>query len=225
MTKHHKKSSDMPHPDEPTDAKTKKKDSEDSSEELAAPDAPGSVKHLAWEFDQVNLRLQKLEEWAKWMTHVEKRRTTQMDAVYEAVTDNHSKGLQDGLVFERLYEELDEYKKDIPAQPIKRLMKDLFLLYDSVENHIAHAPTEGIRESLEALLDELKEIMYRNDVEVLSEFAEEPPPPETLQVVSTEEAQSAEQHNVVASVQRTGFVFRGEVLRPASVVLFKWKEA
>jgi molecular chaperone GrpE (heat shock protein) len=124
--------------------------------------------------------------------------------------------------FEALYEELKQYKEDFVFQAEKPLLLDLLLFYDSLnwlrasaqKGEIAHG---DLSDSMQFLIDEFLEILYRRDVLPMeSQPTFDPSRQSGVKVVPTLDPAEDRQ---VSEVLKRGFTRAGRVLRSEEVVL------
>lgn len=125
--------------------------------------------------------------------------------------------------FNRLYAEVEEVRQDRSFQQLRPLLIDLMLLYDRIEQGIQHiheleAGLPGTMQLLKSFRDEVLEILYRRDVEMIvvasSTFDR------TLQhAIKIEPTALIDEHNQVARVIRRGFHYRNRILRSEEVII------
>jgi molecular chaperone GrpE len=128
---------------------------------------------------------------------------------------------QKDLAFNRLYEELDAYKRANAFQDLKPLYIDLILLYDRM--HTANQQCEsGASAVLGSLQQELLEILYRRDIEQAAPVSDAFDPA-IQRAVGSQPVDTAELQGKVLSVLREGFTYRGSVLRPQEVIIGKFQ--
>lgn len=122
--------------------------------------------------------------------------------------------------FERLYAELEAYKKNSAFEQVRPLYLDLILLLDRIETMRASAATgEASPEAaplLGSISDELVEVLARREVEVMRPEAAEFDPSRQQAIGAVPVADRA-LHNTVERVVRRGFVWRGRVIRAEEV--------
>jgi len=129
--------------------------------------------------------------------------------------------------FDRLYAQLDELRSDREFDQLKPLYLDLILLLDRLDQAGAFAPQHengsmGAWAVIASLRDELVEILYRRDIELI-----DPSPrtfdPSLQRAIGTQDSDAPEKHNAVVSVVRRGFRFRNRLIRPEEVILIKYR--
>ena len=127
--------------------------------------------------------------------------------------------------FDRLYAELDQLKSNTEFDHLRPLYLDLILLYDRIENICASGEDvsredSGVSTLLQSLREELVEILYRREVEVIR-----PSPltfdPATQRAIGIEPALSESENGRVARVVRKGFVYRNRIIRAEEVIVKK----
>lgn len=128
--------------------------------------------------------------------------------------------------FERLYAELDELKRDSLFEYLRPFFFDLILLFDRIENtrqSISQnaASDKNLQDLLKTLSDELLEILYRREVELV----------ETSSIfdavlqraVGTDPTSVEIENNQIARIVRRGFKFRERILRAEEVIVKKYR--
>ena len=121
--------------------------------------------------------------------------------------------------FERLYEELNEIKRNAAFENMKSLFLDLILLYDRMEclQREAKLDTEG-RDSFRSLKEELLEILSRQEIHFI-ETKNEMFDAEHQQAVGTEKVDRVDESGKVVRTIRRGFRYRDRMLRPEEVIV------
>jgi len=130
--------------------------------------------------------------------------------------------------FERLYQELEQYKKDFIFQAEKPLLLDLLLFFDSLtwfKQSLLKSETsrDVLTDSFQYLIDELMELLYRRDVLPLDTSPTfDPRTQRAIQVVPTP---LETQDQRVQKVLKRGFSRAGRPLRAEEVVVQRFHEA
>jgi len=121
--------------------------------------------------------------------------------------------------FERLYEELDAFKRNKAFEDNRPLFIDLILFYDRIQatkQEIAN----NYCEIIDSICEELQEILLRREIKIIKNHSEYFNP--TYQrAVSTSKVDSFDLNNKVIHVLREGFEYKGNILRPQEVVIGK----
>ena len=126
--------------------------------------------------------------------------------------------------FDKLYQELSQYKEDFLYQAEKPLLLDLLLYYDSlswfqtslVKQEIS---PEVIADSFQYLVDEFLELLYRRDVvPVEAKTSFDRTIHKAMKVVSTTELGKDQ---TVQQVLKRGFRRGKRILRPEEVVIHR----
>jgi molecular chaperone GrpE (heat shock protein) len=161
------------------------------------------------------------------------RRDVTMDALYQAVEqmrrDLDQQNRRDEVqskAFDKLYEELRQYKDDFVFQSEKPLLLDLLLFFDSL-NWFQQAlitkemSPEVVSDSFQYLIDEFLELLYRRDV-VMIESREtfDRESQKAIKVVTTSDPT---QDYRVQKVLKRGFTRGGRSLRAEEVVLARFR--
>jgi molecular chaperone GrpE (heat shock protein) len=128
--------------------------------------------------------------------------------------------------FDKLYEELRQYKDDFLFQAEKPLLLDLLLFYDSLnwfqESLIKQEMSpDVIADSFQYLIDEFLEILYRRDVNPMDES-------DTFDVklhkaVKVIDAEDDSEDYKVKQVLKRGFTRADRALRAEEVVIARVK--
>ncbi|HZU95456.1 MAG TPA: nucleotide exchange factor GrpE [Planctomycetota bacterium] len=128
--------------------------------------------------------------------------------------------------YDALYAEMRDYKVNFIDQAQKPLFNDLLLLFDSIlrisrnveDIKESTIPKEAVSEAFKQVKDELVEILYRRDIEMIEDH------PKKLDVsfqkpVRRVETDNAEEDKQVVQCVREGFKRNGVVFRPQEVVV------
>jgi len=126
--------------------------------------------------------------------------------------------------FDKLYDEMKHQREisDVIDRNIRPLLSDLLLLYDSMQRFDSWLEkniesSEATRTQLENIVDELIEVLYRQEVT--------PMEPSAMlnaklhRAIKTENAETPEDDFKIVSIVRTGFLWRDKVLRPQEVTV------
>lgn len=128
--------------------------------------------------------------------------------------------------FSRLYREMDESRAEQKHHQFRPIYLDLILLLDRIEQNHANVVSgntlnETFAPLLKSLGDEVLEILFRGEVEPISQLSPKFDP--TIQrAVGVEGALEQQEHHDVARVVRRGFKFGNHVLRAEEVVIKKF---
>lgn len=129
--------------------------------------------------------------------------------------------------FNKLYEELKQYKENFLFLSQKPVYIDLILLFDNIEKMQENLlsdkqiPGEALN-SIQSIKEELLEILYRRDVIPFDEkhdtyqFGRQ----KAVRVIATD---NEKEHNQVIEVLRKGFLWSGNPLRTEEVIIKKFK--
>lgn len=128
--------------------------------------------------------------------------------------------------FEELYSQLNMYKSDFMKSLLKPFITDLLLFYDRILNNISHLEDDN-RDILYPVLsmfkDELLEILLRNGIEPIEKSIEgEKFNPEKSKVIKKEFTDDIDKDMTIFEVVNEGFYQDGKLLRPESVVIYKY---
>ncbi|RMG06265.1 MAG: nucleotide exchange factor GrpE [Planctomycetota bacterium] len=128
--------------------------------------------------------------------------------------------------YDQLYEELRAYKDNFLLAAQKPLFKDIILLFDGVRRSLANfeqhegdsLPKEQVVTCLKHLQEEVLEVLYRRDIELIDEH------PERLNIdfqkpVQRIETDNPDEDRQVVQVVREGFRMNGVLLRAQEVIV------
>lgn len=132
----------------------------------------------------------------------------------------------------RLAAEYENYRKrtakermEMSARAQGDLIKRLIDPLDDLARVIAQGPgardAKTVLDAVEVLDKKMMKALANAGLEVLNPVGE-PFDPEKHEAVSTAPAASAEEDHLVAQVFQPGYVFHGQLLRPARVVVKQW---
>ena len=127
--------------------------------------------------------------------------------------------------FSRLYREMDESRAEQKFHQFRPIYLDLILLLDRIEQNYANVMGGTLSNNdfaplLKSLYDEVLEILFRGEVEPITQVAPKFDPA-SQRAVGVEIACEQHEHHDVARVVRRGFKFRDHVLRPEEVIIKK----
>jgi molecular chaperone GrpE len=148
------------------------------------------------------------EEWAKLQQEV--------TAIRLAIETDKSAHRQKDEAFNRLYEELDGYKRNQVFQELKPLYIDLILFFDRMQTAKQQVDPAGA-EVLTSLQEELLEILQRRSIE-LTPCNGDAFDPKFQRAVQTRRVDSPDLDSKVVGVVREGFVCGEYVLRAQEVI-------
>jgi len=129
-------------------------------------------------------------------------------------------------LFDKLYRELDQYKRDFLFQVMKPIFLDMILLYDRIENiknTLRQTETDDTKmlEILESINEEILEILYRQQItrieDTCSQFDYR-----LQKAISIEEISDPQADGTVKKVLRHGFRYKDKILRPEEVIVNKY---
>jgi len=125
------------------------------------------------------------------------------------------------VAFERLYGELDDFKKNAFFERNRPLFIDLILLFDRLENylHTEIDKSSQFTHLLKSFSEELLEILCRQDIDIISSSKTFDP---TIQrAIKIEITSAKEEDNKVSEVIRKGFRYFDNIFRPEEVIIKK----
>lgn len=152
---------------------------------------------------------------------------TEITTLHQTIKERLSYDRVKEEAFDRLYAEVEEVRQERSFQQIRPLLMDLILLYDRIELSIQHiyeqeGSTPGAAQLLKSFRDEVLEILYRREVEMI--VVGSPAFDRTLQqVIKVQPTAFASEHNQVVRVVRRGFRYRNRILRSEEVIVGSYK--
>jgi molecular chaperone GrpE (heat shock protein) len=129
--------------------------------------------------------------------------------------------------FDKLYEEMKRQKEsfDMLDRAVKPILSDLLLLFDSMKKFELsltdnqNENNEKISQDFKYVLDELIEILYRQEVIPIEESLSETFNSKIHKATKTENAENKDEDFKITNIVRSGFIWRDKVLRPQEVVI------
>ncbi len=129
--------------------------------------------------------------------------------------------------FNKLYDELKEAKEkdNIKDSAIRPLLGDLLLFYDSLIKFKLKIETnnkndETLLKETDFILDELLEVFYRQNIEIIPENLDCTYDSKIQKAVKIEKNQEIEDNKIIKIV-RSGFLWKDKMLRPQEVYVNK----
>ena len=135
--------------------------------------------------------------------------------------DTHKNSL-----FDKMYEELASYKKDLYAKLVGPFINETISLLDDYERLIERIDTvdhDKLKKYVIGIPDDLESILDNNGVERYSDDTEKFNP-KTQRVIKTIPTGNVEWENVIAERTRKGYRWNGVMLKPEMVKIYKYKE-
>ena len=135
--------------------------------------------------------------------------------------DTHKNSL-----FDKMYEELASYKKDLYAKLVGPFINETISLLDDYERLIERIDTvdhDKLKKYVIGIPDDLESILDNNGVERYSDDTEKFNP-KTQRVIKTIPTGNIELENVIAERTRKGYRWNGVMLKPEMVKIYKYKE-
>lgn len=155
-----------------------------------------------------------------------KRLTHELGEMRQMVQDRLSNDKVREKAFDKLYEELRQYKDDFLFQAEKPLLLDLLLFYDSLnwfqESLVKQEMSpDVIADSFQYLIDEFLEVLYRRDVLPLEESTTFDR--KAHKAVKVTETTDPNADYRIAQVLKRGFTRADKQLRAEEVVILRFK--
>lgn len=129
-------------------------------------------------------------------------------------------------LFDKMYEELASYKKDLYAKLVGPFINETISLLDDYERLIERIDTvdhDKLKKYVIGIPDDLESILDNNGVERYSDDTEKFNP-KTQRVIKTIPTGNIELENVIAERTRKGYRWNGVMLKPEMVKIYKYKE-
>ena len=126
--------------------------------------------------------------------------------------------------FERLYSELEGYKKNSAFESVRPLFIDLILLFDRIAILTEEAgknADKNCSDILGTISEELLEILYRRDIEVVISDSETFSPT-TQRAIGVERTEIEAENNQIARIVRKGFRCGERLVRPEEIIVKKY---
>lgn len=130
------------------------------------------------------------------------------------------------LLFDKMYSELDSYKKDIYAKMLKPFIMETILLIEDTARFIDKMDTydsEKITKYIKGIPDDLINLLEMNDVELYEEDSDVVNH-RSQRVVKQVETDNIELDNKIESSLRKGYRWNGVIIRPEAIQVYKYKE-
>lgn len=144
----------------------------------------------------------------------------------KSINSSLSRAVIQNEMFDKMYEELAAYKKDLYAKIIKPFVMEAVSLmndYERMLDKIDDLSRDELVKYLKNVPDDINQLLYINGVERFSEDSKKFNP-KTQQVLRTEFVADEAQNNMVAATIRKGYIWNGSVIKPEMVKIFKYKQ-
>lgn len=129
-------------------------------------------------------------------------------------------------LFDKMYEELASYKKDLYAKLVGPFINETISLLDDYERLIERIDSidyEKLKKYVIGIPDDLESILDNNGVERYTDDTEKFNP-KTQRVIKTIPTGDMKLENVIAERTRKGYRWNGVMLKPEMVKIYKYKE-
>ncbi len=125
--------------------------------------------------------------------------------------------------FDKLYESMQDYKDDFLANAKKPVFLDLIRLNDDIQKMLASDESETSdaenNKKLELISDVIIEILYRNDIDVITE-APDQFDRNFQKAVKRINTDSKDMDRKVAEILKIGFIHGSQIIRPQEVSVY-----
>ncbi|MDQ1252235.1 MAG: molecular chaperone GrpE [Euryarchaeota archaeon] len=128
--------------------------------------------------------------------------------------------------FDKLYEEMRRQKEasDLLDRAVKPVLSDLLLLHDSIKKFEASLVNQSIKgeeilQNIKYIVEELLEILYRQEVIPIAENSSEIFNSKIHKATKTENTEIMDDDFKIINIVRQGFTWRDKLLRPQDVVI------
>ena len=128
-------------------------------------------------------------------------------------------------LFNRMYDELAAYKKDLYSKIMKPFIMETISLLDDYERIIERMDTfdeEKLKKYIQGVPDDLQNLLSNNGVERFEDDSEKFNP-KTQRAVRTEQTEDSALDNTIAERIRQGYYWNGIILKPEMVKIYKFK--
>jgi molecular chaperone GrpE (heat shock protein) len=130
--------------------------------------------------------------------------------------------------FQRLYNELDDLKRNANDEALRPMYLDIILLLDRIhklEDETIEHPNANpdVHDILDTLSQEVLEVLARRGVELIqpsSKIFEK----SNQRVVGTVQSSDQKKENHIDRVTRSGFVCNGLLIRPTDVIIYVYQK-
>lgn len=129
-------------------------------------------------------------------------------------------------LFDKLYDELSSYKKDLYAKLVRPFINETISLlsdYERVIDKIDTFDREKLIDCVKDIPDDLERMLDNNGVERYTDEAEKFNP-KTQRVIKTVFTGNQNADNTIAEHIRKGYRWESSVIKPEMVAIFKYKE-
>jgi len=149
-----------------------------------------------------------------------------MGEIRRAIDDRIGNDTVREKAFDKLYDELTQYKNDFVFQSEKPLLLDLLLFYDSLnwfqESLIKQEMSpDVIADSFQYLIDEFIEVLYRRDVNPMEESSKFDR--KVHKAVKVNDTSDPDADYRITQVLKRGFSRNDKQLRPEEVVILRYR--
>lgn len=155
-----------------------------------------------------------------------KENTTLLHEIKEVIQNKLEYDAVKEKAFDKLYEEMRRQKEasDLQDRAVKPVLSDLLLLYDSMKKFEKSMDIQSIKENeilqnFRYLIEELLEILYRQEVLPIEENTSDIFNSKIHKATKTENAESMDDNFKIVNIVRNGFTWRDKVLRPQEVII------
>lgn len=155
-----------------------------------------------------------------------KENATLLNKINEMIQDRLEYDAVKEKAFDKLYEEMRRQKEasDMLDRAVKPVLSELLLLYDNMRKHEASLINQSINDGellqdFRYILEELLEILYRQEVLPIEENISEPFNSKIHKATKIENAENKDDDFKIINIVRNGFTWRDKVLRPQEVVI------
>jgi len=148
----------------------------------------------------------------------------QLHLMYERIDRHVLSDKSKDEAFERLYSELEGYKKNSAFESVRPLFIDLILLFDRIAILTEEADKNGdtnCSDILGTISAELVEILYRRDIEMVFSDSETFSPT-NQRAIGVERTEIETENNQIARIVRKGFRCGERLIRPEEIIVKKY---
>ncbi|MBQ7984195.1 MAG: nucleotide exchange factor GrpE [Bacteroidales bacterium] len=149
-----------------------------------------------------------------------------VNLLVENLSKNDAIQAQQSELFNKMYDEMAQYKKDLYAQLMKPFVNETISLigdYGRMADKLESMDKDKIIKYFKGIPDDLESMLDNNGVESYEDMTEKFNP-KTQRALQTEFTADKEKDNMVAGHLRKGYRWRGVMLKPETVKVYKYKE-
>lgn len=185
-------------------------------------------KKKPWQDDAGTNQTEPLERLQQQLGSSLAEMQQRMQVMEQAMVEKLSFQTDMRRMYDQLYEEMEQYKQEFITRNFQQpLIRDLLVLYDNIEKREKEAGSAETAAQLGHVKTDLLSLLARLDVEPYADALEEKPRHFSLKlhkIVGAQPAASEAEHQQVARVVKTGFMWHNKPVRPEHIIIKKWQQ-